>query len=79
MYVIFMLLIVQPASQIENPEVLPTDQQTAAALPGSKEQDLHRGPAAVINGLSPAGPHNHQQPHEPCHAVQEGEGRVCQL
>lgn len=69
----YLLLIFQTCISDWNPDILPADQQTAAALPGSKEQDLHRGPAAVINGLSPAGPQHHQQPHEPCHAVQEGE------
>lgn len=72
-YVIFMFCNFQTFNHSDwNLDILPADQQTAAPLPGSEEQDLHRGPAAVINGIGPAGPQHHQQPHEPRHAVQEG-------
>ncbi|TSR99399.1 DNA helicase INO80 [Bagarius yarrelli] len=61
-------------------DVVPVDQQTAAPVPGSEEQDLHRGPAAVVHGHHPAGSQHHQQPDEPRHAVPkdlfERQGRV---
>lgn len=53
-------------------DVVPADKQTEAPVPGSEEQDLHRGPAAVVHGHGAASAQHHQQPHEPCHAVPKG-------
>lgn len=51
---------------------MPADEQTEAPVPGSEEQDLHRGPAAVVHGHGAASSQHHQQPHEPRHAVPKG-------
>ncbi len=58
-----------------DPDLLPADVATEAALPGSEEQDLHWGSAAVLHGHGAAGPQHHLLPHELGHAVQEGTGR----
>lgn len=55
-----------------DPDLLPADVPAEAALPGSAEQDLHRGPAAVLHGHGPAVSQHHLLPHEPGHAVQKG-------
>lgn len=55
-----------------DPDPLPADIPAEAALPGSQEQDLYRGFAAVVHGHGPAGSQHHLLPHEPGHAVQEG-------
>lgn len=55
-----------------DPDLLPADVAAEVAIPGSEEQDLHRGSAAVFHGHSPAGPQHHILPYEPGHAVQEG-------
>lgn len=55
-----------------DPDLLPADVAAEVAIPGSEEQDLHRGSAAVLHGHGPAGPQHHILPYEPGHAVQEG-------
>lgn len=58
-----------------DPDLLPADDPAEVALSGSKEQDLHRGSAAVLYGDGPAGPQHHVLAHEPGDAVQEGRNR----
>lgn len=65
-----------PLTSLSSPDrdldIVPADEQTEAPLPGSEEQDLHRGPAAVVHGHGTASSQHHQQPHEPRHAVPKG-------
>lgn len=60
-----------------DPDLLPADVPAEVALPGSEEQDLYRGSAAVFHGNGPAVPQHHLLPHEPGHAVQEGTSCLC--
>lgn len=60
------------SSADRDPDLLPADVPPEVALPGSEEQDLHRGPSAVLHGHGPAGAQHHILPHESGHAVQEG-------